>query len=204
MSRLRIALERYIGMRQGLGYKYDGPAKRLSEFVAFMETRGAETITNDLAMEWVTSMGRQPSWSIRLADVRCFAQHLSHFDPLTEVPPSHAVAPARRTKPYIYSEIEIQALLATALSLPPANAMRRWTYHCLFGLIAVAGLRHSEALSLLRADVDQATTDRLHQKGLIGDPVNKSKSLVLTDEGLRRSEELFRKLFTRRPGFPSP
>ena len=32
---------------------------------------------------------------------------------------------------------------------------------------------------------DWATTDRLHQKGLIGDPVNKSKSLVLTDEGLR-------------------
>ncbi len=154
MSRLRTALERYIGMRQGLGYKYDGPAKRLSEFVAFMEACGAETITADLAMEWVTSMGRQPSWSIRLADVRCFAQHLSHFDPLTEVPPSDAVAPARRTKPYIYSEVEIQALLAAALSLPPANALRRWTYHCLFGLIAVAGLRHSEALSLLRADVD--------------------------------------------------
>ncbi|MGR9349531.1 tyrosine-type recombinase/integrase (plasmid) [Rhizobium leguminosarum] len=38
--------------------------------------------------------------------------------------------------------------------MPPANALRRWTYHCLFGVIAVAGLRHSEALRLLRADVD--------------------------------------------------
>jgi len=94
------------------------------------------------------------SWSIRLADVRCFAQHLTHFDPLTEVPPSDAVPPARRTKPYIYSEIEIQALLAAALSLPPVGALRRWTYHCLFGLIAVTGLRHSEALGLLLADVD--------------------------------------------------
>lgn len=44
---------------------------------------------------------------------------------------------------------------------------------------------------------DWSTTDRLHEKGLICDPVNKSKSLVLTDEGLRRSEELFRQLFTR-------
>jgi hypothetical protein len=35
---------------------------------------------------------------------------------------------------------------------------------------------------------DWATTDRLHRKGLIGDPANKSKSLVLADEGLRRSE----------------
>ena len=53
--------------------------------------------------------------------MRCFAQRLSYFDPLTEVLPSDAVAPARRTKPYIYSEIEIQTLLAAALSLPPAK-----------------------------------------------------------------------------------
>jgi hypothetical protein len=46
---------------------------------------------------------------------------------------------------------------------------------------------------------DWATTDRLHKKGLIADPVNKSKSLILTDEGLRRSEALFRALFTRHP-----
>jgi hypothetical protein len=46
---------------------------------------------------------------------------------------------------------------------------------------------------------DWGTTDRLHRKGMIGNPVNKSKSLVLTDEGLRRSEELFRQLFMRQP-----
>jgi len=34
---------------------------------------------------------------------------------------------------------------------------------------------------------------------MISDPVNKSKSLVLTDEGLERSEKLFRSLFTRPP-----
>lgn len=154
MSRLRIALGRYVGMRQGRGYKYYVPARRLSDFVTFMEARGAETITTALAMEWVTSIGRQPSWSIRLTDVRCFAQHLAHFDPLTEVPPRDAVAPPRRAKPYIYSDAEITALLAAALSLPPRNALRRWTYLSLFGLIAVAGLRHSEALDLRRDDVD--------------------------------------------------
>nr|WP_292634370.1 tyrosine-type recombinase/integrase [Mesorhizobium sp.] len=73
---------------------------------------------------------------------------------MTEVPPQDAVPPARRAKPYIYTDAEITALLAAALSLPPANALRRWTYHCLFGLIAVAGLRHSEALDLRRDDVD--------------------------------------------------
>lgn len=154
MSRFRTALERYVGMRQGLGYKYDGPARRLSDFVTFMDDRGAETITTALAMEWVTSTGLQPSWSIRLSDVRCFAQHLAHFDPLTEVPPRDAVPPVRRAKPYIYTDAEIAALLEAALALPPTNALRRWTYHSLFGLIAVAGLRHSEALDLRRDDVD--------------------------------------------------
>jgi hypothetical protein len=38
---------------------------------------------------------------------------------------------------------------------------------------------------------------RLHAKGLIADPVGRAKSVVLTDEGLRQSEALFRALFTR-------
>ncbi|CAH2801549.1 MAG: Y4hR [uncultured Caballeronia sp.] len=33
--------------------------------------------------------------------------------------------------------------------------------------------------------------DRLYQRDLIGDPVNKTKSVILTDEGLRESERLF-------------
>lgn len=38
---------------------------------------------------------------------------------------------------------------------------------------------------------------RLHEKGLIRDPVGKVKSVVLTDEGLKLSEDLFRRLFMR-------
>ena len=44
---------------------------------------------------------------------------------------------------------------------------------------------------------DWAALERLHQKGLIANPVNKAKSVVLTDEGLRRAKELFHALFTR-------
>ena len=44
---------------------------------------------------------------------------------------------------------------------------------------------------------DWDVLERLHARGLIADPVNKAKSVVLTDEGLRQSEELFRVLFTR-------
>lgn len=44
---------------------------------------------------------------------------------------------------------------------------------------------------------DWEALDRLHQKGMIADPVSKAKSVVLTDEGLRRSQALFRALFTQ-------
>ena len=60
----------------------------------------------------------------------------------------------KRAKPYIYSDAEISALLAAALALPPANGLRRWTYHYLFGLIAVTGTHLSEAIGLQRSDVD--------------------------------------------------
>ena len=44
---------------------------------------------------------------------------------------------------------------------------------------------------------DWDALERLHARGLIADPVNKAKSVILTDEGLRQSEELFQALFTR-------
>jgi hypothetical protein len=43
---------------------------------------------------------------------------------------------------------------------------------------------------------DWSTMNRLHEKGFISDPVGKAKSVVLTEEGVRRSEQLFRKLFS--------
>lgn len=42
---------------------------------------------------------------------------------------------------------------------------------------------------------DWDAMDRLHQKGFISDPKSKAKSVVMTEEGLKRSEELFRRMF---------
>jgi hypothetical protein len=46
-------------------------------------------------------------------------------------------------------------------------------------------------------DFDWEALGRLHRTGLITDRVGRAESVVLTDEGLRRSEALFRTLFTR-------
>ena len=42
---------------------------------------------------------------------------------------------------------------------------------------------------------DWDATDRLHQKGYISNPAGKAKSVVLSDEGLKRAERLFTEMF---------
>lgn len=44
---------------------------------------------------------------------------------------------------------------------------------------------------------DWDAMDRLFQKGYIHDPKGKAKSVVLTEEGLKRCEELFKRHFAR-------
>ena len=42
---------------------------------------------------------------------------------------------------------------------------------------------------------DRDVLERLHERGLIGDPVNKAKSVLLSEQGLRESERLFKHYF---------
>jgi hypothetical protein len=44
---------------------------------------------------------------------------------------------------------------------------------------------------------DWDVLSRLHDKGMIGDPVGKVKSVVFTDEGLQRAKALFETMFEK-------
>lgn len=55
---------------------------------------------------------------------------------------------------------------------------------------------HGEPRSWKSFDWD--AMNRLYEKGYIYDPVGKAKSVVMTEEGLRRSEQLFEEFFVRR------
>ncbi len=45
---------------------------------------------------------------------------------------------------------------------------------------------------------DWSAMDRLHRKGFIADPKSKARSLVVTEKGKARAEQLFRQLFGKR------
>ncbi len=157
MSILTIELERYLAIRRSLGFELDTSARVLRRFVAFAERQGAEHVTSNLFVHWMTEFGtaKPPTWSARLGMVRVFAQWLNGLDPRHEVPPS-ALIPARhrRSQPHIYSEEEVARIIDAAGRLPSPNGIRALTYRTLFGLIAVTGLRISEALALNNTDMD--------------------------------------------------
>jgi integrase/recombinase XerD len=157
MSTLAQELDRYLTIRRSLGYDLSTAARVLRRFVTFAHGRKARHITIDLFLAWQTEFGEanQQTWSARLGMVRQFALWLSGINPRNEVPPK-ALIPGRyrRTRPYIYSEQEIVRIVKEAGRLPSPNGIRALTFATLFGLIAVTGLRVSEAIALDNSDVD--------------------------------------------------
>ncbi len=45
---------------------------------------------------------------------------------------------------------------------------------------------------------DWETMERLYQKGFISDPKSKARSVYVTEDGIKRSRELFEKHFAKR------
>ena len=54
MSPLRVALADYLTVRRTLGYKLERAEKLLGQFIAYLEERGAKTITAEHALGWAT------------------------------------------------------------------------------------------------------------------------------------------------------
>lgn len=157
MSTLAQELDRYLTIRRNLGYDLGTAARVLRRFVAFARGRKARYITTDLFLAWQAEFGdaNQHTWSARLGMVRQFALWLSGINPRNEVPPKGLIPGRyRRARPYIYSEQEIVRIVKEAVRLPSPNGIRALTFATFFGLIAVTGLRVSEAIALDNGDVD--------------------------------------------------
>ena len=157
MNILTEELERYLTIRRSLGFDLGTSARILRRFIEFADKQGTDHITTNLFLQWKGGFGKanRETWANRLGVVRIFAQWLNGIDSRNEVPP-RSLIPNRylRSRPYIYSEQEIKHILAEAERLPSLNGIRGITYSTLFGLIAVTGLRVSEAIALDEDDVD--------------------------------------------------
>jgi len=157
MTGLRSAAEEYLSVRRAVGFKLARSEGLLLGFVTFAEAEGATRVSTDLALRWATLPAQASPgwWNSRLSVVRCFARHLNAIDVSTEVPPLDALprvpGSTRRAEPYLYSPAEIVALMDAAASA--RFALTAATCRTVIGLLAVTGMRVSEALGLDSDDV---------------------------------------------------
>ena len=201
MNPLSQAVGDYLELRRGLGFKLVRHEAGLRDFVSFLDSKRRRRITTALALEWATQHAdQQPAeWAARLSVVRGFARHWSATDPATEVPPQGLLPyRPRRAQPYFYSDQEIRQLLDAAKARRSIDPLRHWTYHCLFGLLAVTGLRLGEAINLRDDDVDWAEGMLTIRGAKFGKsrlvPLHRSTCRVLADYAKRRNHH-----FGKRP-----
>lgn len=157
MSALHKSLDDYLKTRRALGFKLESTEWCLRGFVDFLEAERAKHITTELALRWARrpANGEPFTWAQRLSRIRLFAAWYCARDPRTEVPAEGLLsASVRRKPPFIFSVEQIASIVREAEKLPSRRGMRACTFSTMFGLLAVAGLRISEALALDRADVD--------------------------------------------------
>jgi integrase/recombinase XerD len=150
-------LDRYLSVRRKLGYDLRTSERILHRFTRYADGEGATHIDTALFLRWHATLAdaNGSTRATRLRVVRLFAQWLSGFDPGHEVPPQGLLPDStKRPRPHIYSDAEIVAIVAAASELPSVYGLRGLTCSTLFGLIAVTGLRISEALALDRDDLD--------------------------------------------------
>jgi integrase/recombinase XerD len=152
------AVEAYMAMRHGLGYRSPTQERSLRAFARHLDTAnhsGPISLASTLQWATATTSTDPCNPARRLATVRGFLRHLSALDGATEVPPPGLLgSTGHRKPPHVYTDDEIAALLGTAAGLGPVGGLRPCCYVTLFGLLACTGLRISEALALSCTDVD--------------------------------------------------
>ena len=151
---LTAHVERYVSLRQALGFKLRDVARELRAYARYAEARGDTWVRLSTAADWAEQAPSPRARHVRLRRVAGLARFLRAEDPAHEVPPATVFhVPARRPLPHIYTSEQLARIVAAAGRLRETYALRRRTYATLFGLISATGLRISEALGLRLGDV---------------------------------------------------
>lgn len=152
-SCLAPEIHNFISLRQLSGTDYQSQAQMLGYFDRFLvkEKIHEPRVTSQITERYQHTLSHLSLrvQSNRFCVVRQLCEYLSRSDPLTHVPePLRRITPQAAHQPYIYSETEVGALLASASRLGPLSSLRGQTYRTLLGLLYSTGMRIGEALAL--------------------------------------------------------
>lgn len=157
---LRARIEQYLAERRRLGFELGNMGQALARFARYAKASGHRgPLTVELMASWARQAkggrGDRATAARALRLLRPFMRWLRQFEPATEIPDEAIFGPVPgRLAPHIFRDEEIEALIEAAGRLGPATSLRATVMQTLFGLIACTGLRISEALALVDADVD--------------------------------------------------
>ncbi len=150
---LMHTVETYLAVRRAAGYELIGLERYLRDFARYATEQGDEHIVAQTAINWAGQTHSPEQRHLRLQMLIQLARFSRAEDPRHELPPK-GVYPRhyRRPTPYIFCPYEIQALIAQAACLGPPDSLRPHTYSTLIALLALTGLRISEAIALRFSD----------------------------------------------------
>jgi len=152
-------LEAYLAIRDALGLAAGARPRLLRSFLdhACAATALGMPIRVAAALTWACDHAPPGCGNAgkahRLTVARGFLAYLSAIVPGTEVPSHNLLAGQRQRRPYIFSDAEIEVLIAAAANAPPRGSPRPVMLPMLLGLLASTGLRIGEAVRLTVDDV---------------------------------------------------
>lgn len=144
----------YLALRRAAGFQLRVVEALLRSFVRFAAARGEAHVRAQTAVDWAALAPSPAQRQRRLEVVTLFARSVRVEDPRHEIPPAHVFGRTRPPyHPFLFTPGQLRQLLERAARLGPAGSLRPWTYCTLFSLLAVTGLRISEALALRGEDL---------------------------------------------------
>lgn len=147
-------VERYVDYRRKLGVGFEEGEHTLTLFARYADEQGDSHVTIERIHEWCSQACSPERGRAKYNLLRRFSLFLRAEDPDHAAPPIGAFGCRRRPRPapHLLHPEQIAAIISAALTLPDRK-ISAYTYQCLFGLLAVTGMRVSEALALQRSDL---------------------------------------------------
>lgn len=201
MSTLREELDAYLVLRRSLGYQLVELERQVGLFITWLEAKGQEqTFTVEDVLVWARlNPEAHPSWwATRLSLVRQFSAYLhANGAPVPVIPTGLLQAKNPRAVPYIYSQQDLDAMLAACSEVFSDQLTERNVY-LIIGLLAATGLRVGEALNLLVDDIKVA------DQVLVVNPGKSEQRLVPIDHSTVAQLQAYLALPARRATQPDP
>ena len=154
---LNRRLDAYLAIRQAMGYAMRAERTLLRNFVDAVDRQEPGwPIRAQMAVDWAcqSSGQRGPGGQAsRLSMARQFLLHLQVNYPETEVPARCLLPGYRRQTPYLFTDVDVDALIVEARRAGPLGGLRPHTLVTLIQTLAGTGIRVGEATRLTISDV---------------------------------------------------